>query len=298
MSRADSARATGAAAALTAYTLWGFFPAFFPLLKPAGAAEIVAHRIVWSLVVLLVALGVTGRLLKLRALSGRTWMLLLLAAVFVSGNWSLYVYTVNSARVSEAALGYFINPLVSVLLGVALFGERLVRGQIVAVGIAVIAVIVLTVGYGHFPYLSVALATTFGLYGVAKKKVRVAADVSLTAEVLVALPFAVAFIVLTPSTFTSHGWGHSLLMITSGVVTVGPLLLFGFAAQRIPLALLGMLQYITPTLQMAWAVLVVREALDGTQWVGFILVVIAVAVFSASQYRADVRRFASTRNAS
>lgn len=288
----------GAIAALGAYAMWGFFPAFFPLLAPAAPAEIVAHRIVWSLVLLVVVLAATRRLGRLRGFSAQTWLRLLLAAAFVSGNWSLYVYTVNSDRVSEAALGYFINPLVSVLLGVLLFGERLLRAQAVAVGIAVLAVGVLTVGYGHFPYLSLGLALSFGLYGVSKKKLREPADLTLTAEVLVAAPFALAFLAwlhlagsaaLGHGTFVGHGVGHALLLVAGGVVTVAPLLLFGFAAQRIPLALLGMLQYITPTMQMLWAVLVVREQIDGTQWVGFALIVVAVALFSGSQFRTEWR---------
>lgn len=288
----------GAVAAFGAYTLWGFFPAFFPLLQPAGPAEIVAHRIVWSLVLLAVVLTAVRRIGRLRRLSAQTWLRLLLAAAFVSGNWSLYVYTVNSDRVSEAALGYFINPLVSVLLGVLLFGERLLKAQLVAVGIAVVAVGVLTAGYGHFPYLSLGLALSFGLYGVSKKKLREPADLTLTGEVLVATPFALAFLAwlhlagsaaLGHGTFTGHGVGHALLLATGGLVTVVPLLLFGFAAQRIPLALLGMLQYITPTLQMLWAVLVVREQLDGTQWIGFTLIVCAVTLFSGSQFHAERR---------
>lgn len=301
---APTAARFGPLAALGCYTLWGFFPAFFPLLEPAGAAEIVAHRIVWSLVLMAIALAIAGQLRRVFALSGKAWMLLALASFLVSLNWSVYVFTVNSDRVTEAALGYFINPLVSVLFGVIFFRERLLRLQAVAVGIAAIAVVVLTFGYGHFPYLSIALALSFGGYGVAKKRVKEPPAISLGAEVLIAAPFALAFLLwlhmvgsdsLGHGAFGNEGLGNALMLAASGAVTVLPLLLFATAAQRIPLALLGMLQYITPVLQMLWALLVVGERLDGTQWAGFALVLAAVLLFSGAQFRADRKARAQRR---
>lgn len=286
-SGAGSAMRVGAVSGVAAYSLWGLFPAFFPLLLPAGPVEILAHRIVWTLLVMLLVLLVTRQLRQLVTIDRRTWALVAAAALFISINWGLYVYTVNSERVSEAALGYFINPLVSVVLGVVLFGERLERPQKVAVGIAAVAVAVLTLGYGHFPYLSIILALSFGMYGVVKKKVRLPATVGLAAEVVVTAPLAVGFLVwLTVagrSTFTGEGPGHAVLLAASGVVTAIPLLLFAMAAQRIPLGFVGMLQYITPSLQLLWAVVMVGERLDGTQWVGFGLVLVAVLLFSGSQ---------------
>ncbi|MFN7244484.1 MAG: EamA family transporter, partial [Dietzia cercidiphylli] len=191
---------------------------------------------------------------------------------------------VNSERVTEAALGYTINPLVSVLLGVVAFRERLNRPQVFAVALAVVAVGVLTVGYGHFPYLSVLLATSFGLYGVFKKKLRVDPVVGMTGEVLLIAPVALAVLVWLGATgagtFTGHGAGHAALLATSGLVTVVPLLLFAVAAQRIPLATVGMLQYIIPVLQMAWGILVVGERLDAVQWTGFALIWVAVIAFT------------------
>lgn len=286
----------GPLAAIGCYSIWGFFPAFFPLLEPAGAAEIVAHRIVWSLVLMAIVLAVAGQLRRVFSLSGKAWLLLALASFLVSLNWSVYVFTVNSDRVTEAALGYFINPLVSVLFGVLFFRERLLRLQAVAVGIAVVAVVVLTFGYGHFPYLSIALALSFGGYGVAKKRVKEPPTISLGAEVLIAAPFALAFLVwlhaagsesLGHGAFGNAGVGNALMLVASGLVTVLPLLLFATAAQRIPLALLGMFQYITPMLQMLWALVVVGEQLDGTQWAGFALVLVAVMMFSGAQFHAD-----------
>lgn len=281
---ADRSVAVGMLAGVLAYTLWGFYPAFFPLLEPAGPVEIVGHRIVWSLVIMAVVLTVMRRWRELWALDRVSWGWILGAAVFVSINWGVYVYAVNSERVTEAALGYTINPLVSVLLGVLVFRERLNRPQVLAVALAVVAVGVLTVGYGHFPYLSVILAASFGLYGVFKKKLRVDPVVGMTGEVLVISPLALALLVWLgmtgAGTFAGHGVGHSALLVTSGLVTVVPLLLFAVAAQRIPLATVGMLQYIVPVLQMAWGLIVVGERLDAVQWTGFALIWVAVIAFT------------------
>ncbi|HHX85312.1 MAG TPA: EamA family transporter RarD [Actinomycetales bacterium] len=286
---ADRTHAVGLLAGVAAYTLWGFFPAFFPLLDPAGAVEILAHRIVWSLVVMALVLTVMRRWRELRAVDRASWGRILGAAVFVSANWGVYVYTVNSGRVTEAALGYTINPLVSVLLGVLLFRERLSRPQVWAVGLAVVAVGVLTAGYGHFPSLSVILALSFGMYGVMKKSLRVDPVVGMTGEVLVTAPFALALLVwmgaVGTGSFTAHGPGHAALLAASGLVTVVPLLLFAVAAQRIPLATVGMLQYIVPVLQMAWGIAVVGEHLDAVQWAGFALIWAAVIVFTAAGRR-------------
>lgn len=281
---ADRSVAVGMLSGVLAYTIWGFFPAFFPLLEPAGAVEIVGHRIVWSLVIMAVVLTVMRRWRELWALDRLSWARIAGAAAFITVNWGVYVYTVNSERVTEAALGYTINPLVSVLLGVLVFRERLNRPQVLAVALAVVAVGVLTVGYGHFPYLSVLLAASFGLYGVFKKKLRVHPVVGMTGEVLIIAPLALVVLgwlgATGAGTFTGHGVGHSALLATSGLVTVVPLLLFAAAAQRIPLATVGMLQYIIPVLQMAWGLLVVGERLDAVQWAGFALIWVAVIAFT------------------
>ena len=209
----DRTVAVGMAAGVAAYTLWGFFPAFFPLLEPAGAVEILAHRIVWSFVVMAIVVTLLRGWGRVRAMDRTSWARIGGAAAFVSANWGVYVYAVNSERVTEAALGYTINPLVSVLLGVIVFRERLTRPQWLAVALAVVAVGVLTAGYGHFPYLSVILAVSFGLYGVFKKKLRVDPVTGMLGEVAVTTPVAVAFLVWLGAsgagTFTGHGAGHS-----------------------------------------------------------------------------------------
>ena len=294
---ADKTLASGMVAGVAAYTLWGFFPAFFPLLEPAGAVEILCHRIVWSFVVMAIVLTVLRRWRELFAVDRVSWGWIFGAAIFISANWGVYVYTVNSGRVTEAALGYTINPLVSVLLGVMIFRERLTRPQWFAVGLAVVAVGVLTVGYGHFPFLSVILAVSFGLYGVFKKKLRVDPVIGMTGEVAVTAPFALVLLLWLGATgvgtFTTDGVGHSALLVSSGIVTVVPLLLFAVAAQRIPLATVGMLQYIVPVLQMAWGLVVVGERLDTVQWIGFALIwgaVIAFTLAGRSPRRAHARK--------
>src|SRR4051812_35437878 len=225
---------------LAAWVMWGFFPLYWPLLEPAGAVEILAHRLVWSLVL------VAGVVLALRRWSalrttladGRTRSLLAVAAVLVTVNWGTYIWGVNNHHVVETSLGYFINPLVSVLMGVLILGERLRRIQWVALGIATVAVLALTVEYGRPPWVALILAFSFGSYGLAKKKANAGAVESLVIETAVVAPFAIGYIVFLTatgaSTFTGHGAWHVVLIMGTGVITVLPLLCFGGAATRIP----------------------------------------------------------------
>src|SRR4051795_880255 len=198
--------------------MWGFFPLYWPLLRPAGAVEILAHRIFWSLVVMLgVMLVLRKRATLRRTLADRrTRWLLAVAAVLITVNWGTYIYAVNSEHVVEASLGYFINPLVSVLLGVLVLGERLRALQWAALGVAGLAVLALTVEYGHPPWIALALAFSFGSYGLAKKKADAGAVESLVVETVVISPVALAYIVFLmatgSSTFGSNGAGHVLLM--------------------------------------------------------------------------------------
>src|SRR3954471_17594080 len=216
-------RRLGVASGLAAYALWGLFPLYFPLLKPSGGLEIVAHRVLWSLVFISVLITVVRRwsLVRAAGTDRRTVLILAGAAVLIAGNWLVFVYGVNSGHVVETSLGYFINPLVSVLLGVVFFAERLRPLQWTAVGIAAFAVGVLTVDYGRPPWIALALAATFGLYGLMKKLVRVDAAPGLFVETgLVALPAAIAIGVLEGSgdgTAFSDGAGHLLLMVSAGV---------------------------------------------------------------------------------
>jgi chloramphenicol-sensitive protein RarD len=267
------------------------FPLYWPLLEPAGAVEILAHRIVWSLVTMAVLVVALGRLRAVRRMlgSGRTVRLLTLAACLITVNWVVYIWGVNNGHVVETALGYFINPLVTVLMGVLILGERLRRLQWVAVGVAALAVVVLTVDYGRPPWVALALALSFGSYGLCKKQAGAPAIESITYETLVVGPLAaayVAWLALTgDSHFASHGTGHALLFVGTGVVTAVPLICFGGAAIRVPMTTLGLLQYLTPLLQFALGVLYFHENMPAGRWAGFGLVWVALAIFTADSLR-------------
>jgi chloramphenicol-sensitive protein RarD len=284
-------RRAGVASGLAAYGLWGLFPLYFPLLEPAGGVEIVAHRVVWSLVFVAVLLTAVRGWPQVRATmtDRRSLLVLAGAAVLIAGNWLVFVYGVNSGHVVETSLGYFINPLVSVLLGVVVFAERLRRLQWVAVGIAAVAVGVLTVDYGRPPWIALALAGTFGLYGLMKKLVRVAAAPGLFVETaLVAVPAVAALAVLHAQgegTAGNAGTGHLLLLLSSGVATAVPLLLFAGATRRIPLSTVGLLQYVTPLMQLAIGVFVYDEPMPPARLAGFVIVWVALAVFTADSLR-------------
>jgi chloramphenicol-sensitive protein RarD len=285
-------RRTGVLTGLAAYGAWGLFPLYFPLLEPAGGVEIVAHRIVWSLLFIAVLLTVLRRWSHVRAAvrDRRTMLVLAVAAVLIAANWLTFVYGVNSGHVVETSLGYFVNPLVSVLLGVVVFHERLRRLQWVAVGIAALAVVVLTVDYGRPPWIALTLALTFGLYGLMKKLVRVEAAPGLFLETLVVVvPALVVLGVLQgdgSGTFGGAGAGHALLLVSSGVATAIPLLLFAASTRRIPLSTIGLLQYLTPLMQLAIGVFVYDEPMPAARLAGFVVVWVALAVFTVDSLRA------------
>jgi chloramphenicol-sensitive protein RarD len=287
----------GLAAGVGAYFLWGLFPLFWPLLEPAGAVEILAHRIAWSFVFLVAILAVTDGFGWVRALDRRRLGLLALAAALITVNWGLFIYAVNSDQVVETSLGYFINPLVTVALAVSVLGERLRPRQRLAVAIAALAVLVLTIDYGRPPWIALTLACSFGAYGLVKKRANIEGTHSLAVETaFLALP-AVAYLLLQPGgTFTSEGTGHAALLMAAGVTTAVPLILFGAAAIRIPLATLGLLQYIAPVMQFAIGVLIYGEPMPLSRLAGFALVWVALVIFmtdalrAGSVARADRRR--------
>ena len=283
--RDTGGRTSGLLYGLGAYGAWGLYPAYFPLLKPAGAVEILAHRIVWTLLLMAVVLVVMRRTSDLRSLTRRTWLLLTAASALICINWLVYIWAVSNGHVVDAALGYFINPLVTVLIGVLFFGERLHRAQLAAVLIAAAGVAVLTASTGRIPAIAVILAISFGLYGAVKKVVPVDPRVSVGLEAAIAAPFAIIFLlILTVSggaQFGNSGAGHTALMILCGPVTAIPLLCFAAAAQRLPLVTIGLLQYMTPSLQMVWGVAVGHEPMPPARWLGFTLIWMALAVFGA-----------------
>lgn len=282
--------------------MWGLFPLYWALLSAAGAIETLAHRIVWSLVFLLVvlwqlALRKTGTgLASLRALlrNRRTLGLLALAAVLISINWGTYIWAVTHERVVEASLGYFIGPLASVLIGVLALRERLRVGQWTAVGLGAVAVAVLIVGYGEVPWVALILAFPFAIYGLVKKMADAPSVESLAVETAILLVPAAGYLVFLElsgsGTFFSHGAGHLLLLIGGGLVTTLPLLAFNGAATRIPLSMIGLLQYIAPVLQFACGVLLFREHMPLERWLGFALVWLALIVLTTDSLRHTWRR--------
>ena len=271
---------------VAAYSLWGAFPLYWPLLEPAGAVEILAHRILWSLVTMGVIAVVLRRGPRVRALFAdrRTFTLLALAAVVVTVNWATYIWGVNNGRVVETSLGYFINPLVTVLMGVFILRERLRPLQWVAMGVAAAAVGVLTLDYGRLPWVALILAFSFGSYGLAKKTANVGAIDSLVVETSVIAPVAAVYVgwlaTSGQSSFASHGAGHALLFATTGIVTAIPLICFGGAAIRVPMVTLGLLQYLAPILQFALGVLWFHEDMPAGRWIGFGLVWAALVLFT------------------
>ncbi|MEP6761997.1 MAG: EamA family transporter RarD [Sporichthyaceae bacterium] len=298
----------GTAYGVGAYLLWGLFALYFPLLKPASSVEIVAHRIVWSLLFLLVILGVQRNWGWLRELAAdrRSLAILVTAAVLIAANWCLYIYGVNSKQVVETSLGYFINPLVTVLLGVVVLGERLRRTQWAAIGLGAIAVVVLAVDYGRPPWIALGLAFSFGLYGFLKNRVggRVGAVQSLTVETAVLMLPALIWLVLLErrgdGQFGHSGTGHALLLASTGIVTAVPLILFAAAARRIPLSVIGLLQYLTPVLQFLTGVLLYDEPMPASRLVGFALVWAALSVLtvdSLQNRRRNQRRAAAEASA-
>lgn len=285
-------RRTGVLTGLAAYLLWGLFPLYFPLLEPAGGVEIVAHRIVWSLVFIALLLSVLrGWPQVRRALADRrTLGVLAGAAVLITGNWLTFVIAVNSDHVVDTSLGYFINPLVSVLLGVVVLGERLRGLQWAAVVTAAVAVLVLTVDSGRAPWIALLLAGTFGAYGLLKKLVRVEAAPGLFVEtLLLVVPALVVLVVLQvrgASSLGEAGAGHVLLLATSGIATAVPLLLFAASTRRIPLSTVGLLQYVTPLMHLAIGVFVNGEPMPPARVVGFAVVWAALVLFTVDSLRA------------
>ena len=287
-SDAESRQRSGVFFAVGAYGLWGIVPVYFLLLAPAGGVEIVAWRILFSLVFCVVLLTVTRRWAKFLAIvrQPRLVLILGLAGVLIYANWQIYVLAVLDGKIVETALGYFINPIVTVLLGVFLLRERLRPMQWVAVGVSAIAIIVLTVGYGSVPWVALALAVSFGLYGLIKKRAgnKVDAITGLTLETLWLVPVASIILVVVGAT-SGHVFGtvsttHTVLLLSAGVITAVPLLLFAAAARRLSLVGLGLMQYLAPLLQFVFGAFVMHEAMPAERWVGFALVWVALIILT------------------
>ena len=279
---------SGLLLAIGAYGLWGFLPAYFLLLTPSGAVEIVAWRVVLSLVFCIALLAVTRafRPFAVMLRDRRIMVLSLAAGILIAVNWTVYVYASTTGFIVEAALGYFINPIVTVALGVLVLRERLRPWQWIAVGISVVAVLVLAIGYGQPPWIALTLALSFGVYGLLKNRMgpRVTAVAGLTLETAWLTPLAVVVLALLASagalTMGREGLGHAALLGLAGVVTAVPLLLFAAAARRLPLTVMGFIQYLAPLLQFAFGVAVMGEPMPPERWLGFALVWLALVVLT------------------
>ncbi|WP_229054781.1 EamA family transporter RarD [Aeromicrobium sp. Leaf350] len=291
MAEETKERTGGIAYGVAAYLFWGFMPLYWPLLDPADPLEALAHRVVWSLVFVGLLLTVTrrwGSFLEILR-QPRLVVLLFLASVVIAVNWGAFIYGVTNDRVIETSLGYFINPLVTVLVGVFVLGENLRRLQWTAVAIGFVAVVILTVDYGRLPLVALAVAFSFAAYGFLKKKVDLGTIETLGVETLLLSPFALAFLVWLgvqgSLAFGHAGTGNALLLAGTGVVTAIPLLLFGAAATRLKLSTIGLLQYLGPALQFVLGLLVFDEAMTGPRWAGFGLVWLALALFTTDALR-------------
>ncbi|MBB6175074.1 chloramphenicol-sensitive protein RarD [Nocardiopsis mwathae] len=275
----------------SAYLIWSFSTLYWPLLDAAGSVEILAHRMVWALLAVAVILAARGRWNGLLAAFRDRRKLLILAgaAAAISVNWGVFIYAVNSGQTSQAALGYFINPLVSIVFGVLFFAERLRRAQWIAVALGALAVAVLTYAYGALPWMSITVALTFATYGALKKLVSLDGLDSLAVETLLIFLPALGYLLFLghsgTGTFTGVSTQHTLLLIGSGVVTAVPLLCFGAAARRIPLSMIGLLQFMVPVMQFLFAWLVFAEELPLSRWVGFGIVWVALVVFVVDMLR-------------
>lgn len=294
---------TGIALGAAAYLCWGFFPLYWPLLEPAGSLEILAHRVVWSLVFVALLLTVTSRWTHFRRIWSDRRLLLILgvASVAVAINWGIFIYGVTHDHVIETSLGYFINPLVTVLLGVFVLGERLRPVQWTALGVGFVAVAILTVDYGRLPIIALGLAFSFGTYGFLKKKANIGAVEGLTMETAMLAPVALIFLVglqfQDSLTFGHEGLPNALLLALTGVVTAIPLLLFSGAATRLSLTTVGLLQYLGPIVQFILGLFVFHELMTTARWAGFVLVWLALVIFTAdalSHHRRTIRRSAES----
>lgn len=293
-----SSTRSGVLAAIGAYLAWGALPPYLGLLAPTGPFEIVAYRILASLGLCLIVIAIArgGRRLLDVVRDRRLLLLTLAAALVIYVNWQVYVIAVDGGHVIEAALGYFINPIVTVLLGVLVLRERVRPAQWVAVGIATLAVVALAIGYGSVPVIALVLAASFGVYGLVKRVIgpRVDAVSGLAVETAWLTPLAAVQLGIVATlgggvTFAAAGPGHALLLLGLGAVTTVPLLLFAASARRLPLVALGLTQFLTPILQFLYGLLVLGEPMPPERWLGFALVWVALVVFSVDLVRAARR---------
>ena len=289
---ARSERSLGLIFGLSAYILWGLFPLYWPLLKPASAYEIVAHRAVWTLVFCLIVLAFHRKLRQTISQVKNPKILLGLTTTtaLISINWIVYIWATNTGHVVEASLGYYINPLVMIAFGVLLLKEKMRIGQWIAVGIASVGVAVLTIDYGRLPWIALALAFSWGSYGVIKKVLGLGALEGLTIETMLSfIPYATFLLILNQNGSGQFGdhLGLTILLLSAGAITAIPLLLFNGSTTRLPYTVIGLLQYITPTIQFSIGVWVRHEDMPTARWVGFIIIWCALVALAIDLLRSS-----------
>lgn len=282
---------TGLYYGLGAYVTWGLIPIYWPYLEPASSLEILSHRVVWSLITLFIIISFLKQwpiVFDAVKIKKAAW-LLLLGSIFISINWGVFIWAVGNDRVVDTALGYFMNPLVSVALGLIIFREKLRPLQWTAVAIAFVAVLYLTFAVGSFPWISLSLAFSFGFYGLVKKIANIPSLPSLTIETTFAAPFFIGFLIWLYSrgelSFIEDGVSHALWLSSSGLATVIPLLFFGAAVIRLPLSVTGLLQYLAPILQFLVGLFIFNEVVTTAKWIGFFGIWIALSFFSIDAWR-------------
>ena len=274
------------------YVLWGLFPLYWPLLKPASPLEIVSHRAVWTLIFCLIVLALSKQLHSAISVVKRPKMMagLFLSTILVSINWLTYIWATNNGHVVEAALGYYINPLIIIAFGVLLLREKMRPLQWLAVGIAAVGVTILTIDYGRLPWVAISLALSWGTYGLVKKKLDLGALDGLAIETLISFIPYVGYLIYLGNQGTGQfgqSPGLTILLISAGAVTAIPLLLFNGSTTRLPYSTIGLLQYITPTIQFSIGVWVRHEDMPAARWIGFLVIWLALAALAADLVRSS-----------
>ena len=277
---------------LGAYILWGFFPIYWKFLHSISALQLIGHRIVWSFILLIAVILITGQWTEFRStFNARVLRIYLIASLLIGGNWLVYIWAVNAGHILETSLGYFINPLLSMLFGLIVMREKLRRAQWIPILIALTGVVYLTVTFGRLPWIALGLAFTFGFYGLVKKLAPLSSLQGLTLETGILLVPALVYLGIVEvngtGAFLHTGITTDLLMIGAGVVTTIPLLMFASAAKRIPLTMIGVLQYLAPTIQFLIGVFIYNEEFDTTRLIGFSMVWLALAIFWVENYLAN-----------
>jgi chloramphenicol-sensitive protein RarD len=277
---------------ISAYSLWGAFPLYWPLLEPANPLEIVSHRAVWTLVFCFIVLAATKALKSTLATLKRPKVAvkLFLSSLLISINWLVYIWATNNEHVVEASLGYYINPLIIIGFGVILLKEKMRPLQWAAVTIATIGVLVLTIDYGRLPWIAFALAFSWGSYGLIKKQLGLGALEGLAIETFISSFFYLGYLIYIGNQGTGqfgHSWGLTLLLMSAGAITAIPLLLFNGSATRLPFTTIGLLQYITPTLQFSVGVWIRHEDMPTARWIGFLIIWVSLTTLAFDLVRSS-----------